>query len=235
MTDNLKLWDSVKRVPPEHLKPFTRGGGFRGTAIKPMWSIHKMTEEFGPCGVRWGIESPIFNVIQAADEILVFCTVELWISDATDEGPMYLHGVGGDKVLSKTKDGLRADDEAYKKAYTDAIGNALKFLGVGADIHMGLWDGSKYVDDNKTSVNAPVDNLIVMGSVNGTPGASKASHRIDYDNIVKAIRNSSSAIALSELYHRNSKLIDELPPDWVDELRIEYLDKTKELKKELKV
>ena len=44
------------------------------------------------------------------------------------------------------RDGRMApDDEAFKKAYTDAVNNALKFVGVGADIHMGQFEDSKYM------------------------------------------------------------------------------------------
>ena len=70
MTDNqnLALWNKVSRVPKEHLKGFTRGGGFKGTAIKPMWSIHTMTEQFGPCGEGWGIGKPDFTVVPSENE-----------------------------------------------------------------------------------------------------------------------------------------------------------------------
>ena len=55
-------------------------------------------------------------------------------------------GVGGDKVVGKNKYGLNSDDEAFKKAFTDAVTNALKLIGVGADVHMGLYDDNKYVN-----------------------------------------------------------------------------------------
>ena len=144
MSDNLELWNAVSRVPPEHLKGFTRGGGFKGTAIKPMWSIKAMTEHFGPCGQGWGVHEPKFTIHPAGVETLVFCTVGVWYKD---NAPIY--GVGGDKVVAQFSSGIKPDDEAFKKAYTDALTNALKLLGVGADIHMGLWDGNKYVDEPK--------------------------------------------------------------------------------------
>jgi hypothetical protein len=55
MSENTKLWDNLGRTDPAHTKAFTRGGGFKGTAIKPMWSYRRMTEEFGPCGKGWGM------------------------------------------------------------------------------------------------------------------------------------------------------------------------------------
>jgi hypothetical protein len=100
-----------------------------------------MTEVFGPCGTGWGIETPTFTVVHAADEMLVYCTVTVWYGPEKRQ----LVGVGGDKVLSKNKYGTATDDEAFKKAFTDAITNALKTLGAGADIHMGVYDG-KYQD-----------------------------------------------------------------------------------------
>lgn len=142
MTDNLALWEKLGKTDPKHTKGFTRGGGFKGTAIKPMWSYKRMTEEFGPCGEGWGIEEPSFQVLQACDdEKLVFCTVTVWYGPDRHR----LIGVGGDKAVAKNKYGLSSDDEAFKKAFTDAVTNALKMIGVGADVHMGLFDDSKYV------------------------------------------------------------------------------------------
>lgn len=144
MSENLKLWSILGRTDPAHTKGFQRGGGFKGTAIKPMWSYMRMTEEFGPCGVGWGIGEPQFQVLQGAeDEKLVFCTVTVWYVHEGEK--CQLVGVGGDKAVAKNKYGLASDDEAFKKAMTDAITNALKLLGVGADVHMGLFDDSKYV------------------------------------------------------------------------------------------
>ncbi|TGQ11193.1 hypothetical protein EN858_14820 [Mesorhizobium sp. M4B.F.Ca.ET.215.01.1.1] len=145
MSENTKLWDLLGRTDPSHTTQFKRGGGFSGTAIKPMWSYRRMTEEFGPCGVGWGIEAPQFQVLQGAeDEKLVFCTVSVWY---VHEGERHqLVGVGGDKAVTKNKYGLASDDEAFKKAFTDSVTNALKFLGVGADVHMGLFDDNKYVN-----------------------------------------------------------------------------------------
>ncbi|HMT13106.1 MAG TPA: hypothetical protein PKE19_00010 [Aestuariivirga sp.] len=153
MTDNLNLWNCVCRVPKENLKGFTRAGGFGGTAIKPMWSIKTMTEQFGPCGEGWGIDAPTFQIMPGTDgETMVFCTVTVWHGSKECKTP----GVGGDRVVGKNRNGMFSDDESFKKAYTDAVTNALKFLGVGADIHMGLWDGSKYVDEGAGAVTANV-------------------------------------------------------------------------------
>ncbi|MBX5089390.1 hypothetical protein [Rhizobium lentis] len=142
MSDKTALWDKLGRTDPSHTKQFTRAGGFKGTAIKPMWSYRRMTEEFGPCGTGWGVCEPKFDVVPAGDETLVYCTVSIWY----EKRDQTAFGVGGDKVVSKTSSGIRSDDEAFKKAYTDAVTNAMKMIGVGADVHMGMFDDNKYVN-----------------------------------------------------------------------------------------
>ncbi len=83
----------------------------------------------------------MFQVVHAPDEALVFCTVSIWHGAREN----IVFGVGGDKAVGKNKNGAFTDDEAFKKAFTDAVTNALKLIGVGADVHMGLFDDSKYV------------------------------------------------------------------------------------------
>lgn len=152
MSDKTQLWDRLGKTDPKHTKGFKRAGGFSGTAIKPMWAIRRMTEEFGPCGEGWGTEAPQFQVVPAGDETLVFCTVGMW-HGKTDS---MVYGVGGDKCLAKRNSGNAfVDDEAFKKAYTDALTNAMKLIGVGADVHMGLFDDNKYVAEMNKEFSEP--------------------------------------------------------------------------------
>lgn len=142
---NLRHWNVLGKTNPAHTKPFQRAGGFKGTATRPVWTEMRLTEHFGPCGVGWGCDEPVFQLVPAGDEILVFCTLRCWYIEEAGKAGASLYGVGGDKVLVKQQSGLRTDDEAYKKAFTDALGNAFKHLGAGADVHMGLFEDSKYV------------------------------------------------------------------------------------------
>jgi len=149
---NTALWDRLGKTDPKHTKPFKRSGGFSGTSIKPIYSYRRMTEEFGPCGEGWGINEPIFQVVTGSDgEVLVFCTASIWYG--TKDKTVF--GVGGDKVVVKQSSGLRGDDEAFKKAFTDGVTNALKMIGVGADVHMGMFDDDKYVNALKQEMDAP--------------------------------------------------------------------------------
>lgn len=146
MSIKTELWDRLGKTDPSQTKQFQRSGGFRGTAVKPIWSFRRMTEEFGPCGVGWGVGEPKFEMVHATEgEVLVYCTASVW--HGSKENIVY--GVGGDKAVGKNRNGLMPDDEAFKKAFTDAVTNALKLIGVAADVHMGLFDDHKYVSELK--------------------------------------------------------------------------------------
>lgn len=151
IVDNRRIWSALEKTDPTHTKGFQRAGGFRGTALKPMWVWQRLTEQFGPFGEGWGCDQPQFTTIPANAEILVYCTISAWHGNRDN----VLWGVGGDKVIADTKNGPKADDEAFKKAFTDALMNAFKFIGVGADVHMGRFDDNKYVEAVQREFHPP--------------------------------------------------------------------------------
>jgi hypothetical protein len=168
---NLRIWSVLGKTDPAHTKQFSRAGGFRGTAIKPIWITQRLTEQFGPCGEGWGFEKPEFQLVPTGDEIMVYCTVTAWYLD--DKRQHFIYGVGGDKVLAKRQSGGFSDDEAFKKAFTDALGNAFKFVGVGADVHMGLFEDSKYLAEVTAEFHPKPDNP--------TTGEPKPKGRVKLD------------------------------------------------------
>lgn len=175
MTDKMDIWNRLAKTDPAQTKAFTRGGGFSGTAVKPIYCDERMTQQFGPCGQGWGINEPVFQLVAAGAETLVYCTASIWHGERTN----IVYGVGGDKVVAVTKNGPRASDEAFKMAFTDAIGNAYKHLGMSADIHMGLFDDVKYVKELKKEFaeDAPSDK----------PNEPEAAHTTDALKIKKLI------------------------------------------------
>lgn len=151
MTDNLSLWDKLSKTDPKHTSTFRRAGGFAGTAIKPIYTTLKLTEALGPAGKGWGMGEPMFQVVPGHNgEVMVYCWVSLWWGEERNT----VYGVGGDKVTAAFKSGLHNDDEAFKKAFTDAVGNAMKHLGMSADVHMGRFDDSKYVSERRREEEA---------------------------------------------------------------------------------
>lgn len=180
MSDNLRIWNEIGKTDPAHTKGFSRAGGFKGTAIKPIYTEQKMTEIFGPCGIGWGINQPTFTTAPGSDgQLAVYCTVSIWYREG-DKVSQPIFGVGGDMVVVKQSAGLRTDDEAFKKAFTDAVGNAMKHLGMSADVHMGLFDDSKYVQERRdeerdSRQQASPEPIKVTSSVKAVEPAVSAS------------------------------------------------------------
>lgn len=213
MTENLRHWNALSKTDPKHTKPFQRAGGFKGTAIKPIYMAQKMTEHFGPCGIGWGMTKPDFQVVQAADETLVYCTVGIWyIDNNTQALPVY--GVGGDKAATKNKNGPVFDDEAFKKSYTDALSNAMKQIGVGADVHMGMFEDAKYVSELKKEFAddeekpAPKDSFTIpvkpLANGEGSDWANWKSV------MLRAITKADDVAKLDKLAHDNQAGMDGL-------------------------
>ena len=152
---NMRIYDAVRSVPPEAIKPITAGRLKGKSDINPMWRIKVLTEQFGPCGEGWYTEGVRYwTVIQEKSlETAVFC--ELQLHTKGDNGwsaPIY--GIGGNTVIAAEKNGLYLDDEAYKKAYTDALSVACKALGIGADVYWNE-DRTKYGDKTEPDASQP--------------------------------------------------------------------------------
>jgi len=133
---NMRLYTQACEVPFEAQKTI-KAGRLKGmTDINPMWRIKKLTELFGPCGKGWYIDIADQTTVTAAkDEVLVFVTVHLFIKEANDkEWSKPIIGTGGSKLTTKENSGMYNSDDCYKKAGTDAIGNACKLLGIGGNV-----------------------------------------------------------------------------------------------------
>lgn len=152
-SDNLHIYKQVRSVPEDAQKPFESSWGKKLTEINSMWRIQKLTELFGPCGEGWFTEVTRQERVDFPNgEVCVFTDINLYLKDTkTGRWSKPIRGTGGNRLVLKNADGLFIDDEAYKKAYTDALGIACKALGFGADIYWGRND-SKY--DSGTATTA---------------------------------------------------------------------------------
>lgn len=143
---NLAMYNKYAQPPADALKAFNNGS-FSGTDINPMWRIKVLTEEYGECGFGWYVE-PVRSWREQSEkavlvgqepavvtEISVFYEVALYVNRG-NEWSKPIYGVGGNTYAeySKKRGSVVVSDEAYKMAYTDAIGIACKALGIGADI-----------------------------------------------------------------------------------------------------
>jgi hypothetical protein len=168
---NTALWEKVCTTDPNHTKEFNRGGGFKGTAINPTYQNLKATEVFGPVGMGWGwridkedyIPGAIIQIKegQQVQEINHVLRVTVWylvtpkFVELMPEAEPFLGQkcevthFGQTTFVGTNKYGPFTDEEAPKKSLTDGISKCLSCLGFSADIHMGLYDSNKYVNDRK--------------------------------------------------------------------------------------
>ncbi len=138
---NLELYNRVREVPPEAQKPIQAGRLKGKTDIAPLWRIQTLTREFGPAGIGWYTETERWTE-EHGNERAIYLHIKLYIKQ-NGEWSKPIEGYGGAMVLSQEKNGLFFDDDAAKKAYTDAISQACRSLGIGADVYWAN-DATKY-------------------------------------------------------------------------------------------
>lgn len=143
MNDSMRIYEATRKVPAEAKKPIPAGRLKGYTNINPMWRIKTMTEQFGICGIGWRVEiKKQWLEPSESGEVSAFCNINLYIK-VDGEWSEAIPGTGGAKYVVQEKSGKYVDDEAFKKAETDAISVACKMLGIGADVYWAE-DRTKY-------------------------------------------------------------------------------------------
>jgi hypothetical protein len=154
----MQAWNALKQPPDWAMKKIT-GGRLNGKSdISPMWRIQVLTEVFGMCGVGWKYEI-VRTWTEDGDkgQKMIFRDINLYVKD---EGKWSdaIPGTGGDMLIVLEKNGLYCNDEAAKMALTDALGNAMKNLGVAAVVYSNGIDGTKYNRGNTQPTPLPKQN-----------------------------------------------------------------------------
>ena len=154
---NLSIYERVRCVPKEAKKEIEAGRLKGKHDINPMWRIKALTEVFGPAGFGWYTEIVrTWTEASESGEMAVFVDINLFVKkDGEWSKPIF--GNGGNKLIANEKkyeNGQQVyipylDDDAYKKAYTDAISVAAKALGVGADVYFEN-DKDKYTSEKRS-------------------------------------------------------------------------------------
>jgi len=218
---NLSLWESVQATDPNYTKAFNRSGGFRGTAINHTYQQKRATQAFGPKGLGWGsrildekyaegapIVHPQHGVI--GREVIHVVRIELWYLREGQRGSV--EAFGQTTFVGSNKHGTFTDEEAPKKSLTDAESKALASLGFSADVHLGLFDDSKYVNDLSAKVAeadkpkgpsladlkaevaaaTTLDALRAVGlKASGLNEADRAALKVDYTARAEALKAAS--------------------------------------------
>ena len=153
MSNNLKLWDSVKETDKAFTKNVSQRGGY--TSITPQYQMQEATKAFGPYGLGWGFKSidMDYSVIDSLGLVIVKA-VFFYILDGK-EGLFPINNTW------PVKQGSRVDSDFAKKAETNTMGKALSKLGFNADVFMGLFDDPNYVDEvtNKKNMEKAEDKI----------------------------------------------------------------------------
>ena len=213
---NTRIWDQVDVTDPSATKNFTGMGGFKGTAIKPTYLMHKATEVFGPCGEGWGWtvledryddgaplqaptkEWPDAPMIHAKLHTL---KVQLWYL-GKDGQKCTVEQYGHTPFVYLQQGKILTDWEVAKKSLTDAIGKCLQPLGFAADIHMGLFDDASYVDAVRDEV------AMTKAEDRVAEEERQKQERLDYiKSVVESMRSAQSAHEVKKLHDHSVRIL----------------------------
>jgi hypothetical protein len=230
--DNLEIYNKVKNVPPEAKKSIAAGRLKGMTDINPMWRIKTMTEVFGVAGVGWYSEITNTQIDEGSSgEKMISVFVNVYVKQG-NEWSKPVPGVGGAMLIAKESAGLRLDDEAYKKAYTDALSVAFKAFGVGASVYFEKDPDGKYETEYAEptpTIKRAYDNSEVKEKPKTENNASTPQKIVeDFIKTNKTVLNWSSYVAplLKNKYEKN--LHAELADDEARELLEILKNKIKE-------
>lgn len=150
---NLDLWNSVCRTDPAHTKR-AKIGGMNITAIDPQYQRKNATETFGPFGQGFGLDNPQYTTHIIGDTTILQFDAELWFVWKGERGVFPV--TSQVKMAYMKSDGSRliVDDDAAKKAQTDALTKGLSMLGFNSDVFEGLFDDNKYVEQVGKEIKA---------------------------------------------------------------------------------
>lgn len=199
MTDipdkNLRIWEQVSVTDPEYTKHVNQRGGF--TSIDAMYNIERATAIFGPIGEGWGYRTNFLTLFldEKKTEAIAICDLVFWWKGAKGEPNAFGPIRGMNTLLTKG----RIDEDASKKAMTDALTKALSHLGFSADVFLGKFDDEKYVRDLKRKIKAEEDSKEADKPEAVTPTSSDPAVKQWVDTIVnKLLPTFNTIVALDD-------------------------------------
>ena len=197
----MRIWDSLCRTNPKFTKTAPSSYGKRITTIDPMYQIQCMTEVFGPVGQGWKytveykhVDNEGYWGLIYAEVCIHYCIHGEWFQ----YGPVC-------SVQNLCKKNGTLDDEAPKKAMTDAMTKAFSHLGMSADVFLGKFDDSKYVEQMKQEFSKPQPKKIPQQRVSGT---GHLDMNIDMNQVRDAIKSINDIYALRKFKKDNPSLFD---------------------------
>lgn len=165
--ENMRLWDLVKdpdtTLSDKATKEFSGKGGFKGTAIDPMTLYAMATRLWGSEGLVRNKDGQIeygcwgFEVVSAGIVAHEYVTrVRFYYPCDALEATKCIEGVGCTPVDEGRNGEPRPVNDVAKKTETDARTNAMSKAGFGANVYLGKYNDSKYVEEVKQRQRAAV-------------------------------------------------------------------------------
>jgi len=184
--ENMRFWDQAEKTPEEHTSEVKQRGGF--TAINTQYMLKRMTEIFGPVGIGWGFDVE-HSLLEHPKGTLAIADVTVWVESQDKKyGPIR----GTDHLI--TAKGY-VDDDAPKKATSDALKKAISHVGVCADIFLGYYDDDKYkrgLDRDKAEKSqSEAEMQRLRGLVNNRLDDIKGLNKPFYDKMSDHIQSMS--------------------------------------------
>lgn len=144
---HLSIYEKMRAVPESAKTPIKEGRLAGRTNINTMWRIKKLTDTFGPCGIGWNyrVSATRTEELPGGQKALFVDIMLKYKVPGTDTWSEEIHGTGGNVLVRNEKNGLYLNDDAYKMAISDAISNAGKLLGLGADVYFENDVDNKYL------------------------------------------------------------------------------------------
>lgn len=140
-TNNLKLWREVEKTDPKYTKR-AKIGGMSITAVAPQFQIMNATEQFGPYAIKWGFKDIEYDFSLVESLKLIVFRGTFFCPDGECK-------IGNSCKAFMDRDCKMVDADFAKKLETDALTKVLSKMGFNADIFMGRYDDTKYVNEMK--------------------------------------------------------------------------------------
>jgi hypothetical protein len=150
--NNLELWNRVEKTNPKYTKNANVGGN-KITSISPQFQIMNATEQFGSYGKSWGFKDIELDYTLVSEFHLIIFKATFFFPEG--EFPT----INSIKMFMDNAK-LKIDDNFAKKVETDTLTKCLSKLGFNADIFMGKFDDTRYVEDLKKEFTPVVPKVI---------------------------------------------------------------------------
>lgn len=207
MTDkNMMIWDRVEKTDTRFTKD-AKVGGQQITSLNGTAMIMKATEVFGPAGIGfgWNVSEERFDKgaemfsgegdkrVSLGFELNHTIKIVFWFKLDGERGEIEQYGCT--PYLYKSKYGTTTDGEAPKKSLTDAIKKSLSMLGFSADVFLGMFDDTNYVQQLQA------EQAIELAEDKEAEIERQKQERLDYlKSVVETMQGAQSLQELKKIH-----------------------------------